>query len=79
MMYWLWQLFFVALVNTCILVRTERENNFMFLALYTVKLQSYGERKISEVCNSLLFMTELTFGTSCYFLYLVSRMVVFSA
>ena len=60
-----WQLLFVALINFYMFVRwTQNANDFLFLALYTVKLQSDGEEKISESSNSLSFIKDSVFGTS---------------
>ena len=69
----------MALINFYVFVRrTEDANDFLFLALYTVKLQLDGEEKISESCDSLSFIKDSVFGTSrcCCFL-IVPKMVVF--
>ena len=69
----------MALINFYVFVRrTQDANGFLFfLALYIVKLQLDGEKKISESCDSLSFIKDSVFGTSrCCFL-IVPKMVVF--
>ena len=62
----------------CLCVELKMQTIFFFLALYTVKLQSDAEEKVSELCYSLSFIKDsVLFGTPRRCFLIVPKMVVF--